>query len=106
MPFTASGNYILLLMFNNRLGNSSLDFITNLNDSKIKVGQNLEENAQSIINMTMNVPSGWSIVKEELIFPVGGAPFSSCHASTIVQVYGLQMQQNFGKELELFTCEF
>jgi hypothetical protein len=79
----------LSLFMPNRLGDSSLDFINNLTDSKVKVGLNLEENTPNIINMTTNVTPGWSIVKEELLFPAGGALFKSCHASTIVQVYGI-----------------
>ncbi|OEL38867.1 hypothetical protein BAE44_0000113 [Dichanthelium oligosanthes] len=67
-------------------GDSSLDFITNLNNSKVKVGQKPEENTQNIINMTTNVTSGWSIMKEEFILPAGGVRFNSCHASTIVQI--------------------
>ncbi|WVZ66090.1 hypothetical protein U9M48_015364 [Paspalum notatum var. saurae] len=70
----------------NKLADSPLDFITNLNVSKVKAGLNLEENTQNIINMTTNATSGWRIVKEGLIIPAGGAPFNSCHASTIVQI--------------------
>ena len=85
----------------NRLGDSSLD--TNLNDSKVKVGQIWKKYTKRY-NMTTNVTSGWSIVKEEFILPASGAIFNSCHASTIVQVYGIQMLPHFEKEFGIFTC--
>ncbi|KAF8700380.1 hypothetical protein HU200_034315 [Digitaria exilis] len=57
-----------------------------LTENKVKVGKKSEESTQYIINMATNVASGWNILKEELILPAGGALFSSCHASTIVQI--------------------
>ncbi|KAI5013166.1 hypothetical protein ZWY2020_028120 [Hordeum vulgare] len=64
----------------NGLQNSSLEVIANPSASKVETEQQMEGSTQK------NATSGWSIVKEELTFSAGSAPFSSCHASTIVEI--------------------